>query len=224
MSSSFMLSDDILNYVQKWGVDEHPVLTECRKKTDDMGGVAVMQISPEQGAFMQQMVRMIRAKTIVEIGSFTGYSALAMALAQDDMGIDGAQVYACDMSERFMGIAKGFWTQAGMDHIITPKLGHGYDTLTELVEGGLKHQVDLMFIDADKEAYHTYYEVGLDLLRSGGVMLIDNMLWSGKVADDTAIDDETSALRDLAKHIHGDDRVTQTLASIGDGVSIVVKR
>ncbi len=223
MSRSFMLSDDVLGYVQRLGVREHPELQRCRQDTNAMGTRARMQISPEQGAFMQLMVRLMGAKTIVEVGTFTGYSALAMALVLKEIHDDKGQLYACDLSDKYLRQAQDYWQEAKVDHLISPRQGPAEETLPALQDDGLSGQVDLIFIDADKETYQTYYEHGLTLLRPGGLMMLDNMLWSGQVADETITDPETVALRTLAHHIHQDPRVHHTLASIGDGVSLVVK-
>ena len=223
MSRSEFVSDQVRDYVQRWGAREHPVLARCRKETAAMPN-ASMQISCEQGAFMQTLVAAIHARRALEVGVFTGYSSTAMALAMQAIHGDDALVIGLDTSEEYTARARNYWRAAGVDHIVQLRLGPAEDTMKHLIAEGDGESFDLMFIDADKTGYAAYYELGLRLLRSGGLMLIDNMLWSGRVADENEADENTEALRDLARHIHDDKRVDMTLATIGDGLSIVVKR
>jgi len=223
MSRSEFVSDQVRDYVQRWGAREHPVLARCREETAAMSN-ASMQISCEQGAFMQTLVSAIHARRALEVGVFTGYSSTAMALAMQAIHGDDALVIGLDTSEEYTAKARNYWKAAGVDHITQLRLGPAAETMKHLIAEGDEESFDLVFIDADKTGYAAYYELGLRLLRSGGLMLIDNMLWSGRVADDNEADDNTTALRDLARHIHDDKRVDMTLATIGDGLSIVVKR
>ena len=223
MSRSEFVSDQVRDYVQRWGAREHPVLARCREETAAMPNAA-MQISCEQGAFMQTLVAAIHARRALEVGVFTGYSSTAMALAMQAIHGDDALVIGLDTSEEYTAKARNYWRAAGVDHIVQLRLGPAADTMKHLIAEGDGETFDLMFIDADKTGYAAYYELGLRLLRSGGLMLIDNMLWSGRVADENEADENTKALRDLARQIHGDKRVDMTLATIGDGLSIVVKR
>ncbi|MGZ8407879.1 MAG: O-methyltransferase [Caulobacteraceae bacterium] len=223
MSRSLGLSDPVREYVQRYGAREHPVLARCRVETDAMPN-AMMQISPEQGAFMQTLAYAIHARRAIEVGVFTGYSSTAVALAMQAMHGDDSVLVALDVSEDYTAKARGYWKEAGVDHTINLMIGPAADTLKSLLAEGEDGTYDLMFIDADKVGYGTYYECGLKLLRSGGVMLIDNMLWSGDVADEANTSPDTVALRDLAAKIHADRRVDMTLATIGDGLSVVVKR
>lgn len=223
MSTSFGLPPQVVAYIQQHGTREHATLARCRAETHArLGGQAVMQISPEQGALMQVLARLMDVRTYVEVGTFTGYSALAVALAIHDK--PGARVHACDLSPEFLDIAAGYWREAGVADTVTPHAGPGADSLSALISHGLEGRVDMMFIDADKTGYPAYYALGLRLLRPGGLMLIDNMLWGGKVADPSVQDPDTVALRQLAAHIHEDPRVEMTLASVGDGLSVVMKR
>lgn len=224
MSRSLGLSDDVRAYVQQFGVREHPVLGRCRTETEAMGGVSRMQISPEQGAFMQVVARMIRARRAIEVGVFTGYSSTATALALKDMHGAEARLVALDLSEEYVGRARGYWAEAQVDDVIETRLGPAADSLRALLGEGGAEAFDLAFIDADKTGYDAYYELCVDLLRPGGVMMIDNMLWGGDVAYPTRRDPDTEALRALAAKIHDDARVDMTLATVGDGLSIVVKR
>jgi len=223
MSITMGLPGEVVAYVQKWGVNEHEVLKRCRTETA-ADPRAMMQISPEQGAFMQVLVQAIRARRALEVGVFTGYSSTAVALAMQAMHGADAELVACDISGSLIDRARTYWRAAGVEDIVTARVGPGADTLRALLDEGLAGHFDLMFIDADKTGYGAYYELGLELLRPGGLMLIDNMLWSGKVADPTDTSADTVALRDLAAQIHADPRVEATLASIGDGLSIVVKK
>jgi caffeoyl-CoA O-methyltransferase len=222
MSQSMGLSAPVLAYVQAFGVREHPALARCRAETS-ADPRHRMQISPEQGALMQVLVRAIGARRAIEVGVFTGYSSTAVALAMQALG-SGAELVACDISEEFVGRARGVWRAAGVEEVIAARIGPAADSLEALIDEGRAGAFDLMFIDADKTGYDAYYEAGLILLRTGGTMLIDNMLWSGAVADPADASPDTLALRALAKKIHDDDRVDMTLATVGDGLSVVVKR
>ena len=225
MSRSFGLPDNVREYVQKLGSREHPALVRCREETwRDLGGRAGMQISPEQGALMQVLAHAIRARRAIEVGVFTGYSSTAVALAMNAMHGHDAVLVACDLSEEFVGRARGYWAEAGVEAIISTRIGPAGQSLKDLVEEGLSGSFDMAFIDADKTGYDAYYEACLTLLRPGGMILIDNMLWSGAVADPTDQDPDTVALRALAAKIHADGRVEMTLAGVGDGLSVVVKR
>jgi O-methyltransferase len=225
MSRSLGLTDTVRDYVQHFGAREHPVLAKCREETHrDLGGKAGMQISPEQGAFMQVMARAIHARRAIEVGVFTGYSSTATALAMKAMHGGDAVLVACDIAEEYVAKARGYWAQAGVDGVISTRIGPAAQSLTDMIEEGLAGDFDLAFIDADKTGYDAYYELCLTLLRPGGMILIDNMLWSGAVADLSDASADTVALRTLAAKIHADARVDMTLATIGDGLSIVVKR
>ncbi len=223
MSRSLSVAGPLLDYVQKHGVREHPALARCRNETQRLTN-ARMQISPEQGAFMQVMTAVVNAKRAVEVGVFTGYSSTAVALTMKELHGKAAELIACDISAEYTAIAREYWQEAKVDDVVELRLGPAAETLKRLVADGGAGSFDLAFIDADKPAYPRYYELCLTLLRRGGLLLIDNMLWGGQVADPTDHEADTAALRELAAKIHGDDRVTMTLATIGDGVSIVVKR
>jgi len=213
----------IVEYVRKWGVREEDALRRCREETEDHPRRG-MQIDPEQGALMQTLVLATRARLALEVGVFTGYSSTAVALAMKRMHGDDAKLVACELSPEFAERASTYWRAAEVDHLIDVRVGPAADTLRALVDHGAAGDFDLMFIDADKPSYETYYELGLTLLRSGGLMLIDNMLWRGQVANSEDASEATSALRHLAQRIHADERVDMTLATVGDGVSLVVKR
>lgn len=223
MSVTMGLSEPVLAYVQEWGVREAPALARCRAETA-ADPRARMQISPEQGALMQVLATAIRARRALEVGVFTGYSSTAVALAMQAMHGGDAELVACDISGALIDTARGYWREAGVEAIVSARIAPAADSLRALIAEGHAGQFDLMFIDADKTSYDAYYELGLELLRPGGLMLIDNMLWSGRVADESDGSADTAALRDLAAKIHADGRVDMTLASVGDGLSVVVKR
>lgn len=223
MSRSLFVTDEVRDYVQHWGAREHPVLARCREDTQAMPNSS-MQISPEQGGFMQAMVAALRARRALEVGVFTGYSSTAMALAMQAIHGDDAQLIGLDVSAEYTDRARAYWREAGVDTIAQLRLGPAAEHLRRLLAEGEADSFDLMFVDADKTGYAEYYELGLRLLRSGGMMLLDNMLWSGDVADPSKTEPDTNALRALAQHIHDDRRVDMTLATIGDGLSVVIKR
>lgn len=223
MSRSIGLTDNVRDYVQTYAAREHPVLARCRAETAAMGDLARMQISPEQGGFMQVVARMLNARRAIEVGVFTGYSSTATALALKGLHGSAARLVACDISDEFMDRARRYWRDADVADVIEAKIGPAADSLQALIDAG-EGGFDLAFLDADKTGYDAYYELCLTLLRPGGVILIDNMLWSGSVADPSVSDPDTVALRALAEKIHRDERVDATLATIGDGLSIAVKR
>jgi len=218
MSRTMPVTEELLAYLAQVGVREHPVQKLCRDETTKMP-MAMMQIGPEQGAFMALIAKLIDATRYLEIGSFTGYSALSVALALPPAG----RVVALDVSKEFTDHARRYWKEAGVDSTIDLRLGPAIDSLDRMIAAA-EGPFDFAFIDADKSNYDAYYERVLKLLRPGGLVALDNMLWSGLVADPRATDAETSALRALNHKIHGDDRVDMALAAIGDGVMLARKR
>lgn len=223
MSSSLGLSPDVVRYLSQVNPPEHPALKRCREETAAMAE-ARMQISAEQGAFMSVLARMIGAKRAFEVGVFTGYSALATALALKDMHPVGAHLLACDVNEAWTTKARGYWRDANVDDVIELVVAPATETLDKRLAAGGAGTYDLGFIDADKTGYDAYYERGLELLRPNGVMLFDNVLWSGRVADPADTSGDTTALRALAMKARADGRVHAAMTSVGDGVLIVVKR
>jgi caffeoyl-CoA O-methyltransferase len=224
MSESIGLSAAIVDYLAHVNPEEHPALVRCREETAGMGVVARMQISAEQGAFMRTLAFMIRARRAIEVGVFTGYSSTAIALALQEMHGDDAHLLACDVSEEFTNRAKHIWGQANVHHIIDLELAPAAETLDRKIAQGLSGEYDLAFIDADKEGYPIYYERCLTLLRVGGIMLFDNVLWHGAVADPKDKTADTVALRAVAQKAKTDPRVHAAMTSIGDGLLICVKR
>jgi O-methyltransferase len=223
MSSSLGLSPEVVGYLSQINPPEHPALKRCREETASLP-MARMQISAEQGAFLSVIARMIRAKRAFEVGVFTGYSALATALALKDMNPTGAHLLACDVSEEWTAKALGYWREAQVNDVIELVLAPATETLDKRLANGVAGSYDFGFVDADKTGYDAYYERGLQLLRQGGVMLFDNMLWNGRVADAADTTPDTSALRALAHKARSDDRVHAAMTSVGDGVLMVVKR
>jgi predicted O-methyltransferase YrrM len=212
------LEGRLYDYYAAHAYREPEILKELRLETAKLGGNARMQIGPEQGAFMAMLVKLMGAKRILEIGTFTGYSSLAMALAGD------AKIIAADVSEEWTNVARKFWKKAGVDSRIDLRLGPGAEAIEHLIKSGEAGRFDMMFIDADKSSYDIYYEGGLKLLRTWGVMLIDNVLWSGSVAKPSVKDEDTVALRALNTKIMADDRVDLVMVPICDGVTVVLKR
>jgi caffeoyl-CoA O-methyltransferase len=223
MSSSLGLTPELVRYLAHVNPPEHPALTRCREETARMPN-AQMQISAEQGAFMQVIARMLNAKRAFEVGVFTGYSATAVALTMKELNPIGAKLLACDTSEEWTIKARDYWREAQVDDVIELVIAPAAETLDARIAAGQAGQYDLGFIDADKTGYDAYYERGLQLLRPGGVMLFDNVLWSGRVADPADTSPDTSALRALAQKAKADARVHAAMTSIGDGVLICVKR
>ncbi len=223
MSSSFGLTPELVRYLAQVNPPEHPALARCREETSRLP-MARMQISAEQGAFMQTIVRMLNAKRAFEIGVFTGYSSTATALTMKELHPVGAKLLACDISEEWTTKARDYWREAQVDDLIELVLAPASETLDARVAAGEGGQYDLGFIDADKTGYDVYYERGLQLLRKGGAMLFDNMLWSGRVADPADTTPDTSALRALAHKAKADPRVHAAMTNIGDGVLICVKK
>ena len=180
---------------------------------------ASMQIAPEQGQFMALLVRLLGVRRVIEIGVFTGYSSLWMARA---LPADG-ELIACDVSEEWTAIARKYWEEAGVENRIRLRLAPAVDTLTELLADGQAGTFDLVFIDADKENIDRYYELSLQLLRPGGLILVDNVLWSGRVIDPAVTDPGTEALRVFNRKLHTDDRIELSMLPVGDGLTLAVK-
>lgn len=223
MSSSLGLSSQLVSYLARANPPEHPVLARCREETHALPQ-AQMQISAEQGAFMQILARMLNAKRAFEVGVFTGYSALATALTLKDAHGPAAHLLACDVSEEWATRARHYWREAGVDDVIELKLAPAIETLDAQIAAGQAGTFDFGFIDADKAGYAAYYEAGLSLLRPGGMMVFDNVLWGGRVVDPADTSADTSALRALAAKVRADARVYAVMTNIGDGLLLCLKR
>lgn len=213
------LTDRLNDYILDHSLREHPLLARLREETSHHAR-AQMQISPVQGQFMQLLVRLLQARRTLEIGVFTGYSSLAVALALPKDG----QVVACDVSEEYTAIARQFWHEAGVADQIDLRLAPAIETLDLLVSSGAAGTFDFAFIDADKVNYRHYYERSLELVRPGGLIVLDNVLWGGAVADPSATDADTEALRALNAFLHADSRIDLSLIPVADGLTLARKR
>jgi predicted O-methyltransferase YrrM len=213
------LPDDLYRYLLDVSVREADVLRRLREETATLPN-ANMQIGPEQGQFMGLLVELIGAKYALEVGTFTGYSALAVAMA---LPFDG-RVIACDLSEEWTSIGKPYWEESGQAHKIELRLGPAIDSLDELLLQGRAGHFDFAFIDADKERYAAYFERCLELVRRGGLIAIDNTLWDGKVVDAEPADEDTEAIRRFNEKLKDDERVSLSLVPIGDGLTLARKR
>ena len=209
-----LLPEAVSRYIAEHAVREVPVLAELRKATQSVKWSG-MQIGADQGNLMAMLVKLTGAKRCIEIGTYTGYSALAVALALPKDG----RIVCCDVSEEFTNVGKPFWKKAKVEKKIDLRIGPALETLKTL-----KGPFDFVFIDADKGNYVNYYERCLKLLRRGGLMAIDNVLWSGEVANPAAKDDLTVALRKFNDFVHRDERVDLVMLSVGDGVTLARKR
>jgi predicted O-methyltransferase YrrM len=211
------LDDHLLAYLRAVSVREHPALQELRQYnlTHPQG---LMQVSPEQGQLMGLLLQLMGAKRVLEIGVFTGYSSLAMALA---LPADG-QIVACDVSATDTDVARHYWQMAGVADKIDLRIAPALETLAQLRSQGASF--DFAFIDADKANYPAYYELCLELVQPGGAIALDNVLWSGRVADAAATDHRTQVLRQLNQALYQDQRVDLSLIPIGDGLTLLRKR
>jgi predicted O-methyltransferase YrrM len=213
------LTDEVHDYLLRVSLREPDVLRELREETARLER-SEMQIGPEQGQLMALLVELIGARRTLEIGTFTGYSALAVALALPPEG----RVLACDVSEEWTSVGRRYWKKAGVADKIDLRLGPAVDTLRGLLAEGRHDQFDFAFIDADKASYDAYYELCLQLVRPGGLIAVDNVLWSGKVADMSVTDADTEAIRRLNAKLAVDERVTLSLVPIGDGLTLARRR
>ena len=212
------LTDRLYDYLLATSLREPAVLRRLREETAALPQ-ANMQIAPEQGQFMALLVALIGARRTLEVGTFTGYSALVVALALPAEG----RVIACDVSEKFTAVARRYWAEAGVADKIDLRLAPAVETLDGLLAEGAAGGFDFIFIDADKETYDSYYERGLELLRPGGLIAVDNVLWSGAVADESRQDEDTRAIRALNAKLLRDRRVAISLVPIGDGLMLARK-
>jgi caffeoyl-CoA O-methyltransferase len=218
---TIQITDDLYEYLLSVSSREPDVLRRLREETAAATGDRFrMQISPEQGQFMQLLARLTGARRALEVGVFTGYSSLAVALAMPDDG----RLVACDVSEEWTSIARRYWAEAGVDHKIDLRLAPATETLASLVAAGEAGTYDFAFVDADKGNYAIYYERALELLRPGGLIAVDNTLWSGRVADPSVDDPDTAAIRAFNETVHRDERVDLSLLPVGDGLTLALKR
>jgi predicted O-methyltransferase YrrM len=219
MSRHFAFDDRTYQYVVNTSVRETEVGRRLREETQTLAQ-AQMQIGPDQGQFMHLLIQLIGARKTLEVGVFTGYSSLCVATALPDDG----KIVACDVSEEYTSIARRYWKEAGVDQKIDLRLAPALETLDQLLANGEAGTFDFAFIDADKSNYEHYYERSLELLRERGLIAIDNTIWSGRVADESANDEDTVAIRKLNKKLHEDERVTLSMLTVGDGLTLAMKR
>ena len=213
------LSEALYDYILSVSLREADVLRRLREETARMP-LAIMQIAPEQGQFMALIVELMGAKRTLEVGVFTGYSSLAVALALPDDG----HITACDVSEEWTAIARRYWAEAGVADKVDLRLAPAIETLDALLADGQAGSYDFAFIDAEKTEYTDYYERVLQLLRQGGLVAIDNVLWNGAVADPADDKEDTNAIRAFNEKLRDDDRVSLSLLPLADGLTLARKR
>lgn len=213
------LDDRLYDYLLSVSLREPDILQQLREETAHYPE-ARMQIAPEQGQFMALLVQLLGAKKTLEVGVFTGYSSLCVALALPPNG----KLIACDVSEEYTAIARRYWEAAGVTDKIDLRLAPALDTLDELLAAGQAETFDFAFIDADKRNYEAYYERSLQLVRPGGLIAIDNVLWSGRVADPQEQEARTRIIRAFNERLYQDERVTLSLVPIADGLTLALKR
>ncbi|HET9949408.1 MAG TPA: class I SAM-dependent methyltransferase [Longimicrobiales bacterium] len=213
------LTDELYDYLLRVSLREPEVLARLREETGRLEQ-AGMQISPEQGQLMALLLELIGGERVLEIGTFTGYSSLVMALAIPEHG----RIVACDVSEEWTQIARRYWAEAGVEQKIDLRLGPALDTLEALLREGIREAFDFAFIDADKKNMAAYYERCLELVRAGGLIAVDNTLWNGRVTDPDVTDADTEAIRAFNRALKDDERVTLSLVPIGDGLTLARKR
>jgi len=216
---TLQLDENLYDYLLTVSSREAPALKQLRDETDKLAESG-MQISPDQGQFMALLLKLLGATRVLEIGTFTGYSALVMAMALPDDGI----VVCCDKSEEWTSMARRYWKEAGVENMIDLRLGDALDTLGALIDAGNENSFDFAFIDADKVNYPNYFERCLALLRQGGLIAIDNVLWGGSVINPEKQDDDTIAIRTFNMQLKDDSRVDISLVPIGDGLTLARKR
>ncbi len=212
------LTDRLYDYLLKVSLRDDPLLARLRRETSRLPQ-AMMQIAPEQGQFMALLVELMGARKALEIGTFTGYSSLCVARALPKDG----RLVCCDVSEAFTKIARRYWAEAGLSHKIRLELGPALATLDRLIAQGESGSFDFAFIDADKSNYPNYYERCLALLRAGGLIAVDNVLWGGAVVDRRRRDADTTAIRAFNAKLHKDERVSLSMLPISDGLTLARK-
>ncbi len=213
------LDSQLYDYLLSVSVREPDILRQLREETA-CHPMAMMQIAPEQGQFMALLVQLLGATKTLEVGVFTGYSSLCVALALPPNG----KIVACDVSEEYTAIARRYWELAGVADKIDLRLAPALHTLDELLAAGQAGTFDFAFIDADKRNYEGYYERSLQLVRPGGLIAIDNVLWAGRVVDSQVQDNQTNSIRAFNEKLYEDERVTLSLVPIADGLTLALKR
>lgn len=212
------LTDALAHYLRSISQEEPSVLIRLREETADLPD-ADMQIAPEQGQFLGLLVRLMGARNVLELGTFTGYSSLSMAMALPPHG----RIVTCDKNSEWTEIARRYWKEARVQNRVELHVGSALDTLDRLLAEGQEKRFDLVFIDADKENYIGYYEYAIKLLRPGGLVIVDNVFWSGKVIEPDMQDKDTLAIRAFNHYLKNDSRITLSVVPIGDGLTLAVK-
>ena len=218
MSTQIEINKQLVNYLQSVGYRQDPIIDTLVKETKALGEVAIMQIAPEQGQFLEIIIKIAKAKRCLEIGRFTGLSTLCMAKGLPEDG----KVIAVDNSDEFFSLANKFWKKANVLNKIESVIGNGVEVMQSYIDR--QYSFDLIFIDADKNNYAHYYELALCLLPSNGIIIIDNMLWGGDVADQSNNDTQTKTIRSLNAKIQKDERVDFSLLPLADGLSFIRKK
>ncbi len=216
---SIGLNEDLYAYLLDTGLREPAVLQRLRQATE-LQEMSIMRSAPEQGQLMAMLIRLMGAKRIIEIGTYTGYATLWMAQALPDDG----EIITCDISETWTDVARRFWAEAGEADKITLHIRPAIETLDALIVAGERDAFDFAFIDANKESYPAYFESCLSLLRSGGLMVIDNVLWGGSVIDASNQEPSTLAIRAFNQALYSDVRIEINMLPIADGITLVVKK
>lgn len=219
MADQTEFSAELLSYVREVSLNEDDVLRELRSDTMDLPMGQVMQVMPEEGQLLGLLIRLVHARVVVEVGTFTGYSTLCMARALPA----GGKVITCDISAKWPRFAAPYWQRAGVADRIDVRIGDARATMAALRDELGTPTVDLVFIDADKASYREYYELALELLRPGGLIVLDNTVFFGRVIDSANQEPDTVALRELNTLLHGDDRVDISLLPMADGITLVRK-
>jgi caffeoyl-CoA O-methyltransferase len=219
MAGDLLFPQHVYVYLTSVSLRETPLLKRLRDETAAHPR-GTMQVPPEHGQFMALLVQLMGAKNALEVGVFTGYSSLCVAMALPDDG----RIVACDISEEFTSVARRYWKEAGVENKIDLRIAPALATLDGLLAEGRQNGFDFAFIDADKGNYSNYYDRAFELVRPGGLIMVDNVLWSGKVADPKEKDADTVALRAFNEKVHADARVFHSMLPVGDGVTLAVKR
>ena len=218
MSTQIGIDIKLIQYLKNTGYRADKIIDDLVAETLELGGVAQMQIAPEQGQFLEIIVKISQAKNCLEIGRFTGLSSLCIARGLSEKG----NLVAVDNSDEFLSMAEKYWRKAAVDIKIKSIIGAGVEVMQSMIDR--QQSYDFIFIDADKNNYPNYYELSLQLLRSNGIIIIDNMLWHGDVADEDKNDSQTKTIRDLNKKIQQDERVNFSLLPLSDGLSFIRKK
>ena len=218
MSTQIGITENLIKYLETNGYRSDELIDKLVAETLTLGGVAQMQIAPEQGQFLEIIVKISQAKNCLEIGRFTGLSSLCIAKGLPQNG----KLVAVDNSDEFLPMAEKYWKMAMIDSKIESIIGEGVEVMQSMIDR--QHSFDFIFIDADKNNYPNYYELALQLLRPNGIIIIDNMLWHGDVADENKNDSQTNTIRDLNKKIQKDERVNFSLLPLSDGLSFIRKK